>query len=321
MKNHYYYDSEACEFVPIDQSRSDLVIYTVCLWILNGLVIGILGLSLLSNYIATPAEIALKSENQTLLQQFQQTRSTIVTLETEVKTLVQADTELFRSVFGMDPLSDQELAGTGGTDPYSEFDLHSKDASELMRWTASRLDQLERRIEVQKVSFNEIQNAYNQNREMLSHLPVIKPVNGTVISGYGMRMHPILRYNRMHEGLDFRADTGTPIYATGNGRVETSGRHGSYGLLIELDHGHGYMTRYAHLSSFEDGIRPGAEIERGDLIGYSGNTGLSQGPHLHYEVLADGRAVDPITYLIADTTPEEYQMYQEVARDNPMSMD
>lgn len=318
----YFYDPEKCEFVPAKQNRMEEVVYTACLWILNGLVLAGIGLTLLSTYIGTPAELALKAENETLIRQMVQVRESIVKLESQMEEIIETDNEMYRSVLGLNPISaDERMAGTGGSDPYSRFDLYSEEASEILRWTAERLDNLERRIGIQKLSFDEIKRYYNENQELLRHLPAIKPVNGIVLSGFGMRMHPVLRYQRMHEGIDFRAESGTPVYATGEGTVRTAGRRGSYGLMISIDHGGGYETRYAHLSRIGEGIRPGVTVERGQLIGYSGNTGLTQGPHLHYEVRLANKAVDPLNYLISDTTPEEFKMYQDIAQNNPMSMD
>ncbi len=322
LNNHYYYDEEKCEFVPVIQNKFDMVVYTACLWILNGVVLAAIGLTLLSNYIGTPAELALKAENETLLEQMQYTRESIVKLESQMESIVEMDNEMYRSVLGMDPISPEErMAGVGGSDPYSDFDIYSQETSEILRWTASKIDNLERRLGIQQVSFEEIQAYYNENQDFLRHVPAIKPTSGIVLSGFGMRMHPVLKYRRMHEGLDFRADIGTPIYATGDATVKVAARRGNYGLMIVLDHGQGIETRYAHLSGFADGIRSGTEVQRGDVIGYSGNTGMTQGPHLHYEVHINGSPVDPMNYLIADTTPEEYLMYQDIARNNPMSMD
>ncbi len=322
LNNHYYYDEEKCEFVPVQHSRFDLTIYTACLWILNGVVLAGIGITLLSNYIGTPAELALKAENETLIEQMKTTRESINVLESRMESISEMDNEMYRSVLGMDPIAPEErMAGIGGTDPYSEFDVYSEETSDILRWTSSKLDNLERRMGIQQVSFNEIKGYYNENREFMRHLPAIKPTTGILLSGFGMRVHPVLKYRRMHEGVDFRADIGTPIYATGDATVKIAGRRGSYGLMIVLDHGKNYETRYAHLSGFADGIRPGTEVNRGDLIGYSGDTGMTQGPHLHYEVRLNGKPVDPLNYLIADTSPEEYLMYQDIARNNPMSMD
>ncbi len=322
LDNHYYYNEEKCEFFPVEYSRGNSIIYTTCLWILNGVVLAGIGLILLSNYVGTPAEIALKAENETLIEQMHQAQESISMLENQMETIAEMDNEMYRSVLGLDPISTEERrAGIGGSDPYAEFDIHSEEASEILRWTASQIDNLERRIGIQRISFDEIKGYYNNNQELLSHLPAIKPTEGILLSGFGMRVHPVLKYRRMHEGLDFRADVGTPVYATGNATVKITGRRSTYGLMVVLNHTQGFETRYAHLSGFADGIRPGAEINRGDLIGYTGNTGMTQGPHLHYEIRIDGKPVDPMYYLISDTSPEEYMMYQDIASSNPMSMD
>lgn len=322
LKNHFYYDEEKCEFVPIQHDKSELIIYTACLWILNGIVLAGVGLSLLSSYIGTPAEIALQSENDALVQQLHETRNSIENLESRISDIAQIDNDMYRTVLGMNPLTEKDRQeNIGGRDPYSDFDVYSEDASEILRWTASRLNNLERRVNIQKISFEEIKEYYNDNHDRLSHIPAIKPVNGVILSGYGMRIHPVLGYQRMHEGLDFRVDIGTPVYASGDATVKSTSRRGTYGLMVILDHGFGYETRFAHLSGFAQGIKPGTKLKRGDLVGFTGRSGMVQGPHLHYEVRVDGNPVDPIHYLFADTTPDEYMMYQEIASSNPQSMD
>ena len=109
-----------------------------------------------------------------------------------------------------------------------------------------------------------------------------------------MRRHPVLRYSRMHRGIDFAAPIGTPVYAAGNGRIEVIGRNSGYGNYIRIDHRGGYATAYAHLSRFAQGLQQGSAVSQGEVIGYLGNTGLSTGPHLHYEILVDGQQVDPL---------------------------
>ncbi|MEX2600254.1 MAG: M23 family metallopeptidase [Balneolaceae bacterium] len=322
LKNYFFYDEGNCEFIPVKHSKSDIMIFTACLWILNGVVLAGMFITIFSHYVGTPAELALKAENRALVEQFEKTRSTITDLESQITEIATVDNEMYRSVLGLDPLPLQErLQGVGGRDPYSDFDIYSEETSEILRWTAEKLNSLERNISIQKVSFEEIKGYYNENRDRLSNIPAIKPVNGIVLSTYGMRIHPVLRHRRMHEGIDFRSDVGTPVYATGDARVSFAARKGTFGLMVTLDHGFGYETLYAHLSGFADGIRAGTQVKRGDLIGYSGQTGMVQGPHLHYEVHLDGHPVDPIRYIFGNTTPEEYMMYQEIASANPQSMD
>ena len=320
--NHFYYDPEKCEFVPVLYDTRKKLIHTLSFWLINGIILASLGITLLSYNIGTPSEIALKAENRTLLNQLETTKVSIIELETRLNSISELDNEMYRSVLGLEPISyDERMAGVGGADLYSEFDFYSEETSEILRWTASRLDNIERRLSIQKLSFDEVKAYYNGNQERLSHMPAIRPVAGILLSGYGMRVHPVLKYQRLHEGLDFRADIGTEVFATGEGVVKYAGRRGTYGNLLEIDHGYGYITRYAHLSGFADGIRTGAKVERGQLIAYSGNTGVSQGPHLHYEIRINGNSVDPLNFLFADITPEEYQMYKEIAAGNPMSMD
>ncbi|MCC5915363.1 MAG: M23 family metallopeptidase [Balneolaceae bacterium] len=320
--NHFYYDEEKCEFIPVSYEKKKKVVHTLSFWLINGIVLASMGIALLSHYVGTPAEIALKAENRALLNQLETTRSSIINLESQLGEISELDNEMYRSVLGLEPIPEEErMAGTGGSDPYSHFDLYSEETSEILRWTASRLDNLERRLGIQKMSFDEVKAFYNENKEWLRNMPAIRPTNGIILSGYGMRTHPVLGYKRMHHGIDLRADIGTEIFATGDGVVKFAGRRGTYGNLLEIDHGNGYVTRYAHLSAFEDGIRPGVQVKRGDLVALSGDTGVTQGPHLHYEVRLNGESLDPLNYLFADITPDEYQLYREIAESNPMSMD
>lgn len=322
MKNYYFYDDEECEFIPVEYSVSERVIYTLSLWILGGTVISALSLSVLAFVVGSPAEIALKAENEALYNQLEDTKSTIKKLDEQMEEIAATDNELYRTVLGIDPISeDERSAGVGGADMYADYDAYSEDASEILRWTASNLESIERRINIQKVSFEEIKTHYNENKELMSNIPAIRPMAGMVLSGYGMRRHPVLGYNRMHEGMDFRARRGTDVYATGDGVVKSSRRRGTYGLMLTIDHGHGYETRFAHLSSVAEGITPGTEVKRGQKIAQSGNSGVTSGPHLHYEIRKNGRAVDPLNYMFADLTPDEFIEYQRIADSNEYSMD
>ena len=322
LNNYYYYDEQNCEFVPVEYNSLERVVYTACVWILCGVVLAGIGISILSFSVGTPAEIALKAENQELINQLEQTKTTIKDLDQQVDQLAEVDNEMYRSVLGMDKIPyDERQAGAGGADVYSEFDVYSQETSEILKWTAENLESLERSINIQKLSFKEIKNHYNKNQEKMKHIPAIKPTKGILLSGFGMRYHPILQYRRQHEGLDFRANVGNEIYATGDGVVKFAGLKGTFGRLIIIDHDYGYESYYAHLSSYAKGIKPGTKVKRGDLIGFSGQSGRVEGPHLHYEVHLNNKPVDPLNYLFADTTPEEYMMYKEIVENNHKSMD
>lgn len=322
LDNYYYYNKDTCDFVPVEYAPLERIVYTACIWILCGVVLSGTGIAILTASIGTPAEIALKAENRELIKQLKTTKSSIEELDKQIDMLAKVDNEMYRSVLGMDPIPyDERQAGVGGADVYSDFDVYSEETAEILKQTAQSVESLQRSINIQKVSFAEIKDYYNKNREKMKHLPAIKPTQGILLSGYGMRYHPILNYRRMHEGLDFRANIGDEIFATGDGVVKYAGRKGTYGLLLVIDHGFGYETRYAHLSSFGEGIKSGTKVSRGDIVAYSGNTGRSEGPHLHYEILRNDKPIDPINYLFADTTPDEYIMYKEISENNQKSMD
>jgi murein DD-endopeptidase MepM/ murein hydrolase activator NlpD len=158
----------------------------------------------------------------------------------------------------------------------------------------------------------------------LSCIPAIQPVSNkelkSMASGFGWRIDPIYKTSRMHTGVDFTADIGTEVYATGDGVVEVveSGAWG-YGKSIVINHGFGYKTRYAHLSAFK--IRAGQKVKRGELIGLVGNTGKSTGPHLHYEVEMNGNKINPINFFHSDLSPEEYEKLIEMSQQSYKAFD
>jgi murein DD-endopeptidase MepM/ murein hydrolase activator NlpD len=136
---------------------------------------------------------------------------------------------------------------------------------------------------------------YDETGKSAKKFLVRKPVNdGIMRSGFGSRRHPILGYTKMHTGVDWAAPMGTPIYASGNGIVEKAGWESGYGKYIRLKHNYGYETAYGHMTAFARGIEPGVKVRQGQLIGYVGSTGLSTGAHVHYEIIVNGRLVDPM---------------------------
>jgi murein DD-endopeptidase MepM/ murein hydrolase activator NlpD len=156
-----------------------------------------------------------------------------------------------------------------------------------------------------------------EKKEMLfAAIPAIQPVANkqliALASGFGMRIHPVYKVKKMHTGIDFAASIGTPIYATADGVVDQLEiSFSGYGKMIEIDHGFGYRTRYAHMHGFA--VKKGQKVKRGDLIGYVGNTGLSTAPHLHYEVFVNGAHVNPVHYFFNDLNPAEYEKIIELA--------
>ncbi|MBO7318071.1 MAG: M23 family metallopeptidase, partial [Bacteroidales bacterium] len=179
-----------------------------------------------------------------------------------------------------------------------------------------QVDKLSRNLYVQDHSFNELVDLAQQQEERLKHVPAIQPVRDKdlkrIASMYGWRIDPISGRRTYHDGIDLSANRGVPVYASGNAQVSYTGWKQGYGRVVELDHGFGYVTRYAHLHKID--VKKGQSVKRGQQIGQVGSSGKSTGAHLHYEVIYRGHTIDPINYFFLDLTPEEYdRLIQEVS--------
>ncbi len=263
------------------------------------------------NSYETPKTRALRRENQRLLTQYELMQKDLDKVGKVLDELQQRDDNIYRVIFETDPIpSSVRKAGFGGTNKYSE--LENLDNARLVIETARKLDIVSKEAYIQSKSYDEIMEMAKNKEEMLACFPAIQPVTNKDLkrtaSGWGYRLHPIYKVRKMHYGMDFTAPVGTPVYATGNGKVITvTGSKRSrvgLGLEIKIDHGYGYETVYGHLNAFN--VKRGQKVKRGDLIGYVGNTGGSTAPHLHYEVHKNGQKVNPAYYYYKDLTPQEY---------------
>lgn len=238
--------------------------------------------------------------------------------------LQERDKNLLRVTYGMDEYPEHlRTLGVGGNDRFKDYSGFSTD--EIVRDIAIRIDSIKRALYVQSKSYDEIEDLAKSKRDMMMAIPSIQPVANKdltrIASGFGMRMHPVYHIPKMHTGIDMTAPTGTDIYASGNGVVEKVDWMGGYGKIVIVDHGFGYKTYYAHCHEFK--VKEGQVVKRGEVIATVGNTGVSTGSHLHYEVRkkikdpATGRfyykPVDPVHYFFNDLTPEEYERVIEIA--------
>ena len=271
----------------------------------------------------SPQEKALKREIEQLTLQYELMNREMDNVEKVLGHLQETDDNLYRTIFETEPVpSSYREGGIGGVNRYTEFEGFSN--SELVVETAARLDKIRKKIYVQSQSFDELIAYASEKEEMLSSIPAIQPLSNKDLkrtaSGFGYRIHPIYKISKFHSGMDFTAPTGTEVYATGNGVIETvkSARR-ELGNHIVIDHGFGYETVYGHLDGFN--VREGQKVKRGDVIGFIGSTGLSTAPHLHYEVLVNGRQVDPALYYFNDLTPEEYDRMLEIASKSGQTFD
>ena len=318
-KVKYYYNSETLSYKKIERKKGRRLGFAL-IAILGTFLAGFLLLLVYINLpqVQTPREMKLKRELQNMQLQYDVLNKKMALAENVLHEVQERDDNLYRVYFEADPISEeQRKAGFGGVNRYR--DLEGYDNSKLIIETSKRMDVLSKQIVVQSKSLDKIVELAKEKEALLKAMPAIQPVENKdlkrMASGYGMRMHPILKYRRMHTGMDFSAPRGTPVYATGDAVVKKASRGGGYGNLIILDHGFGYETYYAHLKKFD--VRRGEHVERGEIIGYVGTTGLSTAPHLHYEVHKDGKVVNPINFYHGDLTSEEYDiMLERVQMDN-----
>ena len=262
----------------------------------------------------SPSENQLRIENSRLLAQYNVLSRRLDEALGVMQGIQQRDDNLYRVVLQADPVADAvRKAGYGGTNRYEDLmDLANAD---LVVNTTQKMDMLNRQLYIQSKSFDEVVELFKGQDEMLQSIPAIQPVANKDLkrtaSGYGMRIDPIYKTAKFHAGMDFSANTGTPVYATGNGRVKKAGWQRGYGKIIIVDHGFGDETWYAHLNKYN--VRVGQKVIRGEVIGEVGNTGKSTGPHLHYEVHLKGKVMNPVNYYFMDLSAEEYDKMIELA--------
>ncbi len=315
-KIKYYYDKESCKYIRVKTTTGDVILNTVGIFSLTmAMAVGLL--MLYSNYFESPKEVILKNEVKEMEFYFEELQKKVTDLDKILVNMAYRDDNIYRVVLGSEPI-DKSIreAGVGGVDRYE--DIKSKDIihEDIIVKLNESIDQLRRKVYIESKSHDEIVGLADNKEKLFAAIPAIQPIpkKATVVlaSGFGIRIHPIYKVRKMHSGIDFAAPIGTPIYAAADGvidNIEVS--FTGYGKKVEIDHGFGYRTRYAHMHGFA--VRNGQRVKRGELIGFVGDTGLSTAPHLHYEVFINGAQVNPIHYFFNDLNPAEYAKIIELA--------
>lgn len=282
------------------------------LYILGGIVIGIIFLFLFLTFFPSPREKQLLNEKHALQAQLEMLNRQADQMQLVLTDLQQRDDNLYRVLFGAEPIPLSIRQGAQRKISYYE-QISSMTNNQLAADLTLKVDVLEKELYVQSKSYDEIIEMAKTREIRMENIPAIQPVLNKdltrVASGYGVRIDPVYHVRKFHQGMDFTAPTGTEVFATGNARVSFVGWRQGYGNTVILDHGFGYQTVYAHL--YKSLVRKGQKVRRYDIIALVGNTGKSTGPHLHYEVRLNDRPVDPRNYYFYDLSPEEYdQMIQ-----------
>ena len=308
MKKVYYeYDTSRHVFKRIFPTVGQRI-RTYLVWALSTLLLGAASFAVFYLLIPHPSDVeSLREENHRLQSQYQVLSHQVNDALEVLHGMEQRDDNLYRALLEADPVSEHvRQAGYSGTNRYAE--LMDMSNAELVVSISQRVDLLEKKLYIQSKSFDDVVNLYRDNEKRIDCIPSIMPVANKDLkrtaSGYGYRMDPVYHVRKFHSGMDFTCPKGTPVYATGNGRVTYAKWMTGYGNCIKIDHGYGYVTLYAHMSKID--VKVGQVVSRGETIGRSGSTGKSTGPHVHYEVILNNANVNPVNYYFMDLNEEEY---------------
>ncbi len=321
-KHKYKFNPESLSYTKVARSTKEKI-FIFLTYFLASIVLSVLYFLVLSIFFDSPKEKGLKRQISELKVNYQIVNDELNKIETVLLDLQERDDNIYRTIFEAEPIhSSVREAGTGGHNAYR--DLEKLENSEIVIDVKSRLDKIMKKIYVQSTSYDEIIDLAKNKEDMLASIPAIQPISNKDLkrtaSGWGYRIHPIYKIRKFHYGMDFTAPFNTEIYATGDGVIEylTSSKRG-YGNKIVINHGYGYKTLYAHLNGFN--VKEGQKVKRGDVIGFVGNSGLSTAPHLHYEVMINGKKVNPVNYYFNDLTAEEYERMIEISLKSGQTFD
>ena len=321
-KVKYYYDTKTLSYKRIELSglnKLKRMIY----FIMGSSFTGLIMVIIFFQFFDSPKEKRLNREINILTSQYEIINNKLSKVESVLDDIQNRDDNIYRVIFEAEPIQKSiRKAGYGGINRYQQLKGFSN--SELIINTNKKVDQISKQLYIQSKSYDEIIELAKDKTKMLAAIPAIQPVSNKdlsrMASGYGWRIHPIYKTRKLHAGMDFSAKTGTPIYATGDGIIEAvkKSRRG-YGNHVIIDHKYGYKTLYAHMKKYI--VRRGQKVKRGEVIGYVGSTGTSVGPHLHYEVIKDGKKINPVNFYYNDLTAEEYEKMLEISSQYNQSFD
>lgn len=293
-------------------------IYLLTAGILGGCIV-----YFINKYIGSPKEHAQAREIEFLQLQYEIMGDKIENIDALLNEMQDRDDNIYRIIFEAEPIPSSIRKNVyGGTKRYEHLDGY--DNSLIVKYVAKKIDTIESQLYMQSKSLDEVFNLAKNKTEMLSCIPAIMPLRDVDIhrisSHFGMRTDPFYKVHKFHSGIDFSAPLGTPIFSPGNGKViRVESAKTGYGNNIIIDHGYGYKTRFAHIS--KSLVKVGQTVKRGENIALVGNTGKSTAPHLHYEVIKNGKAVNPINFFFNDLTPQEYDMILELSQLPSQTMD
>lgn len=323
MAHKYIFNTKTLSYEKVNHRFRDKML-KVLSYVLTSIFFSFIVLVIGFSVIDSPKEKKLKREIAEMHLQYDLLNNKMAQVSGVLKNMASRDNDLYRVVLNAQPIPQSVRdAGFGGVDRYKDLEGFSN--SDIMVDASRKMDELVKEIYIQSRSYDEIENLAKNKEKMLACIPAIVPLDvknptACIVSGFGWRIHPIFKTERFHTGIDFASPEGTPIYATGDGVIETADNLAEgYGNHVVINHGFGFETLYGHMSRMA--VTVGEHVKRGQIIGYVGCTGLCTGPHVHYEVIRNGEKVNPIDYFYSNITPEEYKQIIAMASRPAQSLD
>ena len=322
-KIKYSYNTDTCKYDPVVYTLKSVLINLSAY--LGVALVFATGLLYVYQQNFTPIkETKLAIQNEQIKAKWNALQQKILLGNDAIMQLQIKDDSIYRTILDIPPLAPTtRQAGIGGSQRYEDLINQNLEQEQLIINTYQHIDKMKKKLYIQTLSYDEVVATEKEKEAIWAAKPAIQPIHNKELkrlhTTYGQRFHPKLNIWRPHKGLDFTAPRGTPVYATGDGVVQRATFSKSYGNVIYLDHGFDYKTRYAHLSKFN--VTKAQRVKRGDIIGYVGNTGLSEAPHLHYEVLYKNNQINPIDFFHRDLSVEEYEKLINMSDDNKPALD
>ncbi len=284
-KTKYYFDKDNLEFIPIKRTNLNKL-YNLILFLISSIIFAgfITVLLLNTEFINTPQELIQSREINNYELQMKILNKKLEQVESTLANIEKRDNNLYRVYFEASPIPpEQRRMGFGGINRYDY--LNGYENSDLIINTSKRIDILTKELVIQSKSLDEIELLAKNNESLLSSIPTIQPISNSdlkrMASGFGWRTDHFTKKRKRHWGMDFSAERGSPIYATGDGKISRADNTAAgFGNHVRIDHGFGYVSIYAHMDKIS--VRRGNRVKRGDIIGYVGSSGRSVAPHLHY---------------------------------------
>ncbi len=323
-KVKYYYDSENLAYRKIKPLKRRSFAYLL-LFLLAAALFGFVSFVVLLNtpYFETPKDRLLVRELENMKIRYNILNTKIDQIDEVLYNIQDRDDNIYRVYFNTaSQPNNSQKSRSSIKNRFKELDGFDNNA--LVENTSKRVDALSKQLAIQSQSLDEILKLAKEKNQFLASIPAIQPVRNEnlkrMASGFGYRSDPFTKVRKMHQGMDFTSNTGTPIYATGDGVIDRADNTASgYGNHIVIRHGFGYETLYGHLSRYN--CRAGQVVKRGDVIGYVGSTGRSEAPHLHYEVHKNGAAVNPLNFYYGNISAAEYVIITKIANQENQSLD